>query len=252
MGLSYDKNKKCTNCGSRLTGDLGDGEWYKYENENELLCEQCNKFYEKGLINLQHDVNIDNEGIILMNIYNDKEQKKYGRGQKNKKKSKIMMDDDDDDYLPIQPHKKQRSSRSSTRSTSNSKKTQNTTKTKQGKNKKNRKKKNKKNKDEDEYEVQSVEGRININKNKDEYYLVRWKGYGLNECTWIPFKNLTNASKKVRQFEKKIDKNKLKPCMNHDGYNIIPCWICKDMNYNGLRDLSKHGISYKCKKSWMK
>jgi hypothetical protein len=52
--------------------------------------------------------------------------------------------------------------------------------------------------DEQEYEVEDILD--SRNSNRQLQYLVHWHGYDVNECTWEPIKNLSNAMEKVHEF----------------------------------------------------
>ncbi|CCO31917.1 Retrotransposable element Tf2 155 kDa protein type 1 [Rhizoctonia solani AG-1 IB] len=53
---------------------------------------------------------------------------------------------------------------------------------------------------EEEYEV---EGIMDSRENKGKWeYLIKWKGYGLEESTWEPKANLKNAAKHLKKYEK--------------------------------------------------
>jgi len=49
-----------------------------------------------------------------------------------------------------------------------------------------------------EYEVDKIVDHMNTN--GCDYYLVHWKGYGINGRTWEPYNNLMNAPKKIDEF----------------------------------------------------
>jgi len=52
--------------------------------------------------------------------------------------------------------------------------------------------------DEQKYEVEDILD--SRNSNRQLQYLVHWHGYDVNECTWEPIKNLSNAMEKVHEF----------------------------------------------------
>lgn len=52
-----------------------------------------------------------------------------------------------------------------------------------------------------EYEVEEIlDSRI---KNGRLEYFIHWQGYGINERTWEPSANVTNAFEKVREFHRR-------------------------------------------------
>jgi hypothetical protein len=54
---------------------------------------------------------------------------------------------------------------------------------------------------EEEYEVEDVLN-LRLNRGKREY-LIKWKGYPLNESTWEPMGNLEHCHDKIREFHHK-------------------------------------------------
>lgn len=60
--------------------------------------------------------------------------------------------------------------------------------------------------EDDEYEIEDI---LKVKRNKkDFYFFIKWKGYGLDECTWEPEKNLTNVTflkKKINQLKKSLE-----------------------------------------------
>ena len=68
------------------------------------------------------------------------------------------------------------------------------------------------------YEVEEIIGKKKIR--GKYYYLVKWKGYSLNESTWEPLENLDYANELIEEFNKYIDdksknKNKLEKNKNN-------------------------------------
>jgi len=68
------------------------------------------------------------------------------------------------------------------------------------------KEENNKENDEQLYEVEKILDRKKI---KGKYkYLIKWKGYSMDECTWEPLSNLENIKHYVEQFDAAIENNK--------------------------------------------
>jgi len=73
--------------------------------------------------------------------------------------------------------------------------------------------------DESEYEVEEIINK-KIKKNT-VYYLVKWKGFGLDDATWEPEENLDNAPQKIVEFnQKQLEKNKNKGEPKKEGLKV--------------------------------
>lgn len=62
--------------------------------------------------------------------------------------------------------------------------------------------------DEEEFEVESILKKKVNRRTKEVTYLVKWKGYELNECTWEPAINLNKCQESIDIFEKQEKKKK--------------------------------------------
>ena len=68
------------------------------------------------------------------------------------------------------------------------------------------KEEDKKENDEQLYEVEKILDRKKI---KGKYkYLIKWKGYSMDECTWEPLSSLENIKDYVEQFDAAIENDK--------------------------------------------
>ena len=52
----------------------------------------------------------------------------------------------------------------------------------------------------EEYEVETILNKCKL-RSQDTRYLVKWRGYHVNEATWVPSLDLGNAKKAVQDFE---------------------------------------------------
>ena len=52
--------------------------------------------------------------------------------------------------------------------------------------------------EEDIYEVEKIIGKTTIN--GQDHYKVKWKYFGMEDCTWEPLSNLGEAMHKVYEF----------------------------------------------------
>jgi hypothetical protein len=65
---------------------------------------------------------------------------------------------------------------------------------------------------EEEYKV---EGIMDLKEEKGKwFYLVKWKGYGLEESTWDPKTNLKNAAKHLKNYKRTLRKKSLDAAKN--------------------------------------
>lgn len=62
--------------------------------------------------------------------------------------------------------------------------------------------------EEDEYEVERILKKRIERRTQRTFYLVKWKGYDLNECTWEPAENLFKCQESIETFEKEERKRK--------------------------------------------
>ena len=54
----------------------------------------------------------------------------------------------------------------------------------------------------EEYEVETILNKHKL-RSRDTEYLVKWRGYHLEEATWVPSSDLENAKKGVQDFERR-------------------------------------------------
>ncbi len=66
---------------------------------------------------------------------------------------------------------------------------------------------------EDEYEVEDIVDK-KIEKGKP-VYLVKWKGFSLDDATWEPLQNLANSSKIIKNFESKHENDDKSSTKSH-------------------------------------
>jgi len=62
-----------------------------------------------------------------------------------------------------------------------------------------------------EYEVEEIldeETKKTTRGQPKKYYLIKWKGYGMEDCTWEPEGNMTNAEELIKEFKERSKKDK--------------------------------------------
>lgn len=65
---------------------------------------------------------------------------------------------------------------------------------------------------ESEYEVEQV---LDC---KNDFYLVKWKGYTIEDCTWEPRSNLNSCADLILNYSAQIAKGEIKPGEGYKTY----------------------------------